>query len=127
MKVFYIEDDQEDIELFNDALMAIDSSVSFKSETNCEEALNALKNGAFKPDIIFLDINMPGTNGLDCVKELKKHAHLEDIPVVIYSTHIDKYEMERFSAEGEFTFVQKPAAFSKIIASVRGILERLAK
>jgi CheY-like chemotaxis protein len=123
MKVFYIDDDLEDEEFFSDALQIVDPMATFLCVRDCHKAIATLREGKFKPDIIFLDINMPGMNGIDCLKAIRKEEHLKNIPVIIYSTHIDKFEIERFNPFNVHAFLTKPADFDKIVSSLRKILQ----
>jgi CheY-like chemotaxis protein len=71
MIVLLVEDDEDDIEFFTDAIHIIDPSITLRVVHNGLEALDLLETG-FVPDHIFLDINMPLMNGLDCVTEIQK-------------------------------------------------------
>ena len=84
---FIVDDDSDDQELFMEAVNEVDDSIKCVSASDCEEALELLKNRRmYLPDIIFLDLNMPRLNGKQCLAELKKQSHLRGIPVIIYST-----------------------------------------
>ncbi len=72
---FIVDDDIDDQELFIEAVKEVDSSIECLSSSDCEHALNLLKNGEIAiPDIIFLDLNMPRLNGKQCLVELKKRS-----------------------------------------------------
>ncbi len=66
---------------------------------NGEEGIQKIKE--LKPDLIFLDINMPGMNGFDMIK------HLEDIPRVIFVTAYDDYAMKAFEVNA-LDYIMKP-------------------
>ncbi|MFN5844721.1 MAG: LytR/AlgR family response regulator transcription factor, partial [Flavobacteriia bacterium] len=66
---------------------------------NGEEGIQKIKE--LKPDLIFLDINMPGMNGFDMIK------HLEDIPRVIFVTAYDDYAMKAFEVNA-LGYIMKP-------------------
>ncbi len=55
------------------------------------EAIEMLKNEHFKPDFIFLDINMPIMNGMECLRCLRKMDNLQHTPIYMYSTSADEY------------------------------------
>jgi CheY-like chemotaxis protein len=73
------------------------------------------------PDIIFLDINMPIMGGKECLDKLKHHPDFKHIPVVIYSTNINKKEIEYFLNEGA-SFLNKPVSFANFIPPLKSIL-----
>ncbi len=81
---FIVDDDTDDQELFIEAVSEVDETIKCLSASDCEIALDLLKNRKMElPDMIFLDLNMPRLNGKQCLAELKKQAHLRDIPVII--------------------------------------------
>src|SRR5688572_9676915 len=86
-RLFIIDDDLEDQEIFTDAVKNIDESVQIFTAVNGEDALNQLqKDIIVLPDLIFLDMNMPKLNGRQVLKELKSIRSLKSILVIMYST-----------------------------------------
>ncbi len=70
--ILYIDDDQEDIEIFKSSLAAIDSGIICPTAHNGKEGLDILRDGVVLPDLIFLDINMPVLNGRDCLLNIRR-------------------------------------------------------
>ena len=66
---------------------------------NGEEGIQKIKE--LKPDLIFLDINMPGINGFDMIKQL------EEIPRVIFVTAYDEYALKAFEVNA-LDYILKP-------------------
>ena len=120
-KVLLIEDDVEDQQLFMEALNTLEIGVHCKTVMNGREALEHL-DAVSNYELIFLDLNMPTMNGLDCLKALKLHAKFKDIPVVIYSTSNNKAELQACTTSGAFAFVQKPDAFTVLCSELNNIL-----
>src|SRR6266487_683666 len=89
------DDDADDQQLFKEALNEIDKSIRCLTASSGEEALNKLKTDLKQlPDYIFLDLNMPRMNGLECLVEIKKTNTLKHIPVIIYSTSSAEKDVE---------------------------------
>src|SRR5206468_10762386 len=82
--VLLVDDDIEEHEIFKLALSKFNEDIQFVSALNGIYALNILKQAS--PDWIFLDINMPGMNGIDTLYEIKKLESLKNVPVFIFST-----------------------------------------
>lgn len=82
--VLLIDDDAEEHEIFKMALSKFDSTIQFISAFNGDYALHHLNK--ISPDWIFLDINMPGMNGIETLNEIKKLESVKHIPVFMYST-----------------------------------------
>ena len=122
---FIVDDDIDDQDLFIEAVNEVDDSIECMSASNCEEALDLLKNKKIgKPDMIFLDLNMPKLNGKQCLAELKKEAHLADIPVIIYSTSSEKRDIEETSRLGAAHFLTKPNKFEELCKAISYVVSR---
>lgn len=80
--VLLIDDDEDEISIFNEALQRAGICCNCAWANNRQYALQVTP----LPDIIFLDVNMPCVNGLECLAAIKKSPQLVSIPVVLYST-----------------------------------------
>jgi len=81
------------------------------------EALRALQ--AHKPDMIFLDIQMPGATGLEVARQASGRCH------VVFVTAYDNYAVSAFE-QGAVDYVMKPLSAPRIAQSVRRLRERLS-
>ena len=88
------------------------------------EAMDKL-NQDFKPDFIFLDLNMPRMNGRQCLTELKKQPGLCNIPVVIYTTSSENRDREETLALGAAAFITKPSGIEELIQSLQNVFIHL--
>jgi CheY-like chemotaxis protein len=103
--VFLIEDDEEDQQFFKDALLHLDHLSLFAIAKNGREALEILEHSSVLPDIIFMDINMPLMNGIDCLIELRRRNRVKNVPVVMLSSDISrKADVCKLGARG---FIKK--------------------
>jgi len=84
--ILLVENDMEDQALFMEAIGEMENASLIAITSNGRQALNRLNNHLRLPDIIFMDIDMPVMNGLDCLAEIIKTPELRHIPVVILST-----------------------------------------
>ena len=82
------EDDIDDQEFLKEVFSSIDDSFLIVFASNGEEVFDYLdeKNNNCMPCLIVLDYNMPGINGIDILRELKKDNRLDGIPKIIWST-----------------------------------------
>jgi DNA-binding NtrC family response regulator len=101
------DDDPDDYYLFKTALSEVDDAVKLNGFSSCNSILEYLKSSTQLPDIIVLDMNMPGNDGNKCLLAIKKEARLHHIPVVIYSTSGTPDTMERAKACGAFDYILK--------------------
>ena len=82
------EDDLDDQEFLKEIFSSIDDSFLIVFASNGEEVFDYLdeKNNNSMPCLIVLDYNMPGINGIDILRELKKDNRYDAIPKIIWST-----------------------------------------
>ncbi len=71
------------------------------------------------PGLIFLDINMPGMNGLEVLEKLKSNARLRAIPVVMFSTVSNPETVQRAYQLGANSFITKPNSMQGMVEVVR--------
>ena len=114
LRFYLIDDDADDRELFKIALNGVDHPTWFGSAASCCDALADLRASETKPDVIFLDLNMPEMSGKECLQELKRTAGLLHIPVVIFSTSKDPRDKEETKTMGDIRFISKPARTSEL-------------
>ncbi|HEY0653758.1 MAG TPA: response regulator [Chryseosolibacter sp.] len=106
MKIFYIDDDPDEVLLFCDAVKEIDPSIDCLGLTDSKFGIESLrKNSA--PDFIFLDYNMPGCSGEECLIIIRTIDHLKSVPVIIYSTGVSEPQKKRLLSIGALMVVKK--------------------
>jgi CheY-like chemotaxis protein len=124
LTILLVDDDADDIEIFNDALKQIDTSITLITAHNGMDALNILSSDILeKPDHIFLDINMPLMNGLDCLEKIRNEEKL-GIPVTIYTTSKNFHEYDRTVQLGA-DFLQKPHDYTSLLVALRQKIQSL--
>ena len=87
--ILYVEDDQDDIAILNDAIEALDTEHHIVPATNGANALEVLQQMNQEgelPCLIVLDINMPGMDGKQTLMALQKEKKYASIPIVLFST-----------------------------------------
>lgn len=122
-KLFLLaDDDSDDAELFGEALSELDPPVKFQHVPNGHGVFSFLSNKSNpKPDIIFLDLNMPEMSGWQCLAKLKNDMYFREIPVVMYSTSTNPRDREIAGELGAVGFLTKPTDF-KFLTKVLGAL-----
>src|SRR4051812_13882153 len=118
--VLTVDDDFDDLDLFEEAILEIDSETELVKANNGQEALSLLSTVI--PDFIFLDINMPIMNGLECLKMIRKEARYKQTIITILSTYLDADAMV-ICSEMNAEFVCKPNNFHEL----KNILIRIFK
>ena len=83
---------------------------------NGREALNAIRD--MKPDLVFLDIQMPGLSGFDVLAELQPH----ELPMIVFVTAYDRFAVQAFEARA-IDYVLKPVDDARLAATLTHIRE----
>ncbi len=84
----------------------------------CREGCHA---DAPRPDLILLDLNLPGKDGREVLAEIKADAELRKIPVVILTTSQAEEDVVRAYGLHANAYMTKPVGFEGFVAVVRGI------
>jgi CheY-like chemotaxis protein len=92
--------------------------------------VSAVKNGdellqlldSFVPDLLFLDLDMPCKNGLECLKEIRRSASLKHLPIVVFSSTSRKVNIEVAYEMGADLFITKPATVKDFKETIQQIL-----
>ena len=123
LSLLIIDDDIDDVQLITDAVSEVAPSVRCDSASGSEDALRKLRNGDDKiPDLIFLDLNMPGVNGKECLREIKRTEKLSNIPVIIYSTSSFQKDIDEAKYLGASYFLTKPSSFRELCKALSEII-----
>ena len=115
LKCLLIDDDIDDQEIFSIALQEFGQSIDCRFACDGVDALETLRRDElFLPHCIFIDINMPRMNGVECLERIKKIDRLKDVPVCMYSTSADPKLVARTKSLGAVDFIVKPADISEL-------------
>lgn len=119
-KVMLVEDDIELAELYK--VQFEKSGYEFHYVSNGLEALT--KTGEIRPDVILLDIMLPGTNGLEVLKKLKQETATAHIPVIILSNLPEEAASEKGLNLGAISYLVKSDNTPlQVIAMVQSIVK----
>jgi CheY-like chemotaxis protein len=113
--LFLVDDDQDDQHFFEMAVTRLHTTVHCKFADDGTEALDILlTNTAFQPDFIFLDVNMPLLNGMQCLSEIRKIERLNHVPVYMCSTSADGDIAKNCLAMGANGVIKKASSIEEI-------------
>jgi len=118
-----IDDDADDRDFFNLALSGLSKKIRAYYSPSARDALEKLKSGEYKPDFIFLDLNMMPMNGLECLQEIKKISKVVDVPVIIYSTSITEETKYQTLEAGAFDHFEKPYTVGELVKYLERIFQ----
>ena len=111
--VVLAEDDEEDVDIFKDALADLNLNVHLTVFTNGMLLMNHLEKSDNLPDLVFLDLNMPLKNGLQCLKEIKSSNKYKSLNTIILSTSSNELQKEEMYNHGANLFLTKASTYKE--------------
>lgn len=115
--VMIVDDEQDVVETTKIRLEADGYQVS--STMGTQSVQDILKS---KPDLILLDVMMPGVDGFAVIRELKRNPTVAKVPVVVFSGKPKEAMMDLFGPEGIAGYISKPYKPQEMLATVREVL-----
>ena len=121
--VLVVDDDSDDRHFIHEAFRLSNIDVDVVEFSNANDIVGALKNlGKEHPiSLIFLDLNLPGKNGIEALRELKEDEDCTHIPTVVLTTSNSDRDRNESYAMGANCFLSKPNSFDmymKMLSSV---------
>ncbi|HTB32522.1 MAG TPA: response regulator [Bacteroidia bacterium] len=126
--ILLVDDDHSERELFKEAVLEVDPDISYLSAEDGTDALTLLTSIADNlPDVIFMDINMPGMNGWTCLIKIKDDERFQNIPVIMYSTSNHQRDVDIAMEYGALCFCVKPENYKTLTYIIKVVSENLGE
>jgi CheY-like chemotaxis protein len=116
VSIILCDDDDEDCLYFGEALNDVHSNNTFQyfhSGTDLLQHLNRAE--AIPPDILFLDLNMPGMTGKICLTEIRRIGKYSNMPIAIYSTSDLSSDVNDTLASGANIYLGLKSTITKVL------------
>jgi len=117
-RILVVEDNEMNMQLFEYLLE--ESGFEIVKATTGEEALSLARES--KPDLILMDIHLPGMDGLSVVRELKAGGDMEGVPILALTAHAMRGDKDRFLQAGCDGYISKPIDVKTFIPSIQQFL-----
>ena len=116
MTVMHIDDNDDHALLVSEALSETWMESRIIRFAEAEPALNYLEQASLStnstesivPDLILLDLQLPGMNGLEFLREVRNHQHTRAIPIVVLTNSEKEEEVKRAYRLGANSYIVKP-------------------
>ncbi|MBI3592942.1 MAG: response regulator [Nitrospirae bacterium] len=115
-KILVVEDNQVNLELFMDFLNV--GGYECIHATKGEDAIEIARKE--NPDLVLLDIQLPGVDGLTVVKTLKSDEATKNIKVIALTAYAMKGDKEMFLDKGFDGYIPKPITMKKFLDAIAG-------
>jgi CheY-like chemotaxis protein len=109
------DDDEDDRLFFKDAFGELKINTKVSTFNDGVELMDFLNHeDSVLPNVLFLDLNMPKKNGVECLLEIKKNERLNNIAIAIYSTSSSEEHIEETFINGANIYIKKPSDFENL-------------
>jgi two-component system, chemotaxis family, response regulator Rcp1 len=128
LRILLVEDDAADAAIMQRNVRSSDVSLRIDVALSGEHALELLGSGSGLPDLIFLDISLPGLDGLSLLRCLKKNQQTAEIPVVMLSGSESDDDVRAAAELGAHSHFNKPISahdFDWVTTAIRRYRERI--
>jgi two-component system sensor histidine kinase/response regulator len=118
-QILIVDDIPENLQVLGNILN--DNKIDFSYANSGQEALDSVSGS--KPDLILLDVNMPGMDGYEVCDKLKLQIDTRDIPVIFLTARTDKKDLLEGFNRGAVDYITKPFDSGELIVRLRIHLE----
>lgn len=126
INILIADDDKDDVDLLTEALQDVLPSCSCINMPDGIAALRFIKTNPH-PDLVFLDLNMPLKNGINCLKDISNLNLLPNTPIVIYSTSKNIKDIDEAYQYGAKFYIIKPASFNELKRIIKRAISILGR
>ena len=118
--MLYVEDNPSSLHLMEE-IIALIPNVQMLSAHNAELGLELARK--YRPDVILMDINLPGMNGTEALEELKRIKETRTIPVVALSANAGESDIRKGLKAGFHNYLTKPIRVVEVLSGIEAVLE----
>lgn len=113
IEILLVDDDLDDRNTFRDALAELKIATNLTMLEDGRRLLDYLQSHR-RPDLLFLDLNMPYKSGLECLKEIRRLSQFDELSIAIYSTSSTDKDVENTFIYGANVYIKKPNNFAEL-------------
>lgn len=120
MKTIFLVDDSATILLSISSILS-KAGYAVEKAANAEEALRRFKAGA-KIDLLLTDLNMPGMNGIELIREVRKLSAYKFVPILFLTTESQQAKKVEAKAAGASGWIVKPATADELLSTIKLVI-----
>ena len=118
--ILIADDDHDDVHIFSLALTEVLESATLRHAEDGGKLFEELQVKI--PDLLFLDINMPCKNGMDCIREIRQDKSYDTMPVVMFTSLQPREFVERTYRLGANFFIDKPTSVEALAMKISKVI-----
>ncbi|MEL0028367.1 MAG: response regulator [Perlucidibaca sp.] len=118
LRSILLVDDEPDIRTLVTLILERLGGMQVRAESSGQDALAALESG-FRPDLILLDVMMPGMDGVQTLAHIRAHPDLAGLPVCFLTAKVHPAELQRWHDQGVNAVLTKPFSPARLVEQIR--------
>lgn len=126
IKILIANSDHDDAELWVTCLKEIIPNFDIIRATDGVQCLRYLKTIS-SPDLVFLDLNLPLKNGIECLRDIRNEELLKDTPIIVYASSKNIRDIDAAYKFGARFYLVKPDTFGKFIKLLKSVFTLLGE
>jgi two-component system, cell cycle response regulator DivK len=119
-RILIVEDNEKNMKLVRDVLQV--KGYATIEAVNAEDGIVLARDQ--KPDLVLMDIQLPGMNGIEALKALRADPGTAAIPVIAVTASVMQQDRNQITEAGFDGYIGKPINLKEFLESVRSMLER---
>ena len=121
--VLIVEDNEKNMKLARDVLQA--KGYKTLEAVTGEEGVTLAKTHV--PDLVLMDIQLPGINGIEAFRQIRAEASTAKVPVIALTASVTPTDRSAISAAGFDAFVSKPINLKEFLETVKRLVDEAKK
>ena len=121
MKTIFLVDDSATV-LISTSSILTKSGYQVEKATSAEEAMVKFKSG-LKPDLLITDLNMPGMNGIELIKQVRQMPNYRFMPILLLTTESQQAKRADAKAAGASGWLVKPATADELLNTIKLVIK----
>ena len=121
--VLIVEDNEMNMKLARD-LLSVKGYTTLEAITGEEGVRMALDQ---KPDLVLMDIQLPGINGIEALRQIRADPQAAGIPIIAFTASVTPTDRSQITAAGFDGFLSKPIVLREFLDTVKRALESTPK
>ncbi|HEX6765212.1 MAG TPA: response regulator, partial [Polyangiaceae bacterium] len=118
-RIVYVEDNPSNI-AFMQAIVEELENVELVSASTAELGIDLVRS--HRPDVVIMDINLPGMSGYEATRKLRESPETKDIPIVALSAAAMVHDRKRAEEAGFYRYLTKPVKVAELVATLEELL-----
>lgn len=121
MKTIFLVDDSATVLISTSSILS-KAGYQVEKAASGEEALSKFKSG-IKPDLLITDLNMPGMNGIDLIKQVRALPNYRFMPILFLTTESQQAKRADAKAAGASGWLVKPVTADELLGTIKLVIK----